>query len=138
MGEKMNSEPKSGAGGAGHDGVILFVDDEEALREVGRLMLAREGYEVVPAASGEEAVAIYGQRDDIELIILDLTMPGMGGEECLRTIVGMDSEAKVILVSGSQPGGEPSQVYGSAVKAFMTKPVRRLDLVALVAKALDG
>ena len=82
-------------------GVILLVDDEEALRVVSGKMLVYLGFDVITAANGREAIEVFKTRkSDIEAVMLDLTMPDMDGEETFRELKKLDENVKVIIVSG--------------------------------------
>jgi CheY-like chemotaxis protein len=81
-------------------GVVLLVDDEKGVLEIGRAMLGRLGYSVVTADDGAQAIRIFRERNDIALVILDLTMPRMDGVECLRELRRHDPAAKVVMSSG--------------------------------------
>jgi two-component system cell cycle sensor histidine kinase/response regulator CckA len=101
---------------------ILLVDDDESIRDLGERILKREGYNVLTAPCGKEALDIYGQEQDrIALVILDLSMPRMGGEECLDKLLKIDPAAKVIISTGLSPSeiGEP---MNSQAKGFVNKP----------------
>ena len=75
-------------------GSILVVDDEEVMRDV----LAAEGYQVELAKKGEEALDKFGQRP-YDLVLLDVSMPGMGGLRTLEEILKLDAETVVIMIT---------------------------------------
>ena len=80
---------------------ILLVDDETTILDIGVNILEQFGYSTLTARSGEEAVELYRTRGkEIGLVILDLGMPGMGGEQCLQEILKINPEAKVVIASG--------------------------------------
>ncbi len=82
-------------------GTVLLVDDEAPIRAMAEEGLPLWGYEVITASTGEEALEIYRQRaGEIDLVVLDLLMPGMGGKKCLEGILAMDPGAKVLVTSG--------------------------------------
>ncbi len=116
---------------------ILLVDDEPALRELSSQSLADKGYTVIPAGSGEQALEIYRQRGRaIDLVILDLGMPGMGGGKCLQAILELDPRAKVLIASGYPPtarSGPPSR----RERPLVAKPFRRVELLTMVRRLLD-
>jgi CheY-like chemotaxis protein len=86
---------------------ILLVDDEAPARLMGKNMLERFGYTTVTAQNGEEALQVYASMGkEIDLVILDMGMPGMGGGQCLRALRGMNPKAKVILSSGHPLTGQ--------------------------------
>jgi CheY-like chemotaxis protein len=82
-------------------GVVLLVDDEPALRSAAHKMLNTLGYDVIEAADGAEACSVFGQcGQEIAVVLLDLTMPVMGGEEACRRMLGVDPNVRVIIMSG--------------------------------------
>ena len=84
----------------GHGERILVVDDEPTQREIASELLARLGYQVVVAASGEEAVALTG-RERFDLVVLDMIMaPGMGGRETYAAILSRQPGQRAIIASG--------------------------------------
>jgi len=131
---RVEETPEEQARPGGGEAVLL-VDDEEALREVGRRVLEERGYRVSLAASGEEALAIYSQRGaELDLVVLDISMPGMGGHRCLREILALDPGARVIIASGYSPHGH--QTSGAA--GYIAKPFRRAELLKTVRAVLDA
>lgn len=81
---------------------ILFVDDDEVILQVGRAMLEKLGYNLVTAASVSEAAEIYTQKvDDVDLVILDLKMPGGGGTDAFNRIKEINPSAKILISTGS-------------------------------------
>ncbi|MBN2808773.1 MAG: PAS domain S-box protein [Deltaproteobacteria bacterium] len=122
---------------------ILVMDDEAMLRDMVKQILSRFGYEVVLAADGNEALAIYRQAREsgagIDLVIMDLTIPGgMGGKEAMAALKEFDPQAKVIVSSGysNDPIMAEFEAYGFA--AAIVKPFRLADLQAVVARVLAG
>jgi PAS domain S-box-containing protein len=115
--------------------MILLADDDPALRQLGRTILERHGYCVLVADDGQQAVEIYRERwRQIDLVILDLTMPRLSGREALERLRQINPAARVLLASGYAAGLEPSTlpVYG-----LLDKPYRAPDLARLVRDALD-
>jgi hypothetical protein len=79
----------------------LLVDNEASIRDVGSRLLRRFGYTALTASRGEEALEIYAAGGgDINLIIMDLGMPGMGGHKCLRELIRINPAVRVIIASG--------------------------------------
>ncbi len=101
---------------------ILLVDDDESIRDLGERILKRAGYNVLTAPCGKEALDIYGQEHDrIALVILDLNMPRMGGDEFLGKLLKIDPAVKVIICSGLSPG-EITESMKFQAKGFVNKP----------------
>ena len=104
-------------------GTILLVDDEEMVVDVGKQMLERLGYEVLTAASGRDAVDIYKQnRDKIDLVLLDMIMPDMGGGETFDLLRQVNPEVKVILSSGYSIEGKAQDILSRGCNGFIQKP----------------
>lgn len=102
---------------------ILVIDDEEAIRDVGSQILGRFGYKVILASSGEEALKIYRKENArIDLVILDLIMPGMGGSKCLEELLKLNPQVKVIIASGYYVNGVDSAQIKAGAKGFIKKP----------------
>ncbi len=112
---------------------ILLVDDEEFVRDVGRRILEVGDHQVVTASSGKEALDIYTrEREDIGLVILDLMMPRMGGEECLYELVKIDPRVKVIISTGYSLDSEERRRLGRSAKGFVNKPYKVKELIQAV------
>ncbi len=113
---------------------ILLVDDEPNIREVVGLYLRREGYTVVEAADGEEALELY-QWHRPDLVVLDLILPKLDGLEVCRRI---QSERRVPLIMLTAKGEEEDRVLGLKAGAddYVVKPFRPRELVARVAAVL--
>ncbi|MCB2189121.1 MAG: response regulator [Deltaproteobacteria bacterium] len=130
-------EARTAAPAAGDGGVILLVDDEAALRDLGVLALTEHGYRVLTAESGEEALAVFQQKKDaVKLVILDLGMPGMGGRRCLHELKELAPALPVIVASGYLGGEQLPDSLGSQTAAILPKPFKRADLLAAVDQAL--
>lgn len=117
---------------------ILLVDDEEFIRSSGRELLTRFGYAVLTAGDGESALEICREkRGEIDLVILDMLMPGMGGKKCLKELLGIDPLAKIVLASGYSPDGMASEAADIGAKGFIGKPYPVNELLTLIREVLD-
>lgn len=117
---------------------ILLVDDERMLRNIGVKMLSRFGYQVRTAKSGEKALESYRKNKDmIDLIILDVSMPGMGGHQCLTELIKFDPDVKVIIASGYSRDGQLKDTMKLGARGYVAKPYRLTDLLQNVRGALD-
>lgn len=116
---------------------ILLVDDEEMIRELGRAILERQGYRVLQADDGISALdAFQRHAGEIDLVILDLTMPNLSGRETFRRLRELDPNVGVLLSSGySTDEFEPGELDG--ILGFVPKPYRIEELTAAVRTALD-
>jgi signal transduction histidine kinase len=102
---------------------VLFVDDEELLREMAGNLLEALGYEVVIADSGREALRIYAERGhSIDLLMLDMTMPEIGGAEVLHELRLRGSKVPVLLSSGYSRENVASKIAADELTAFIQKP----------------
>ena len=104
-------------------GTILLVDDEETIRALGKKMLERLGFQTLVASDGQEAVDIYrSQGGEIDLVILDLTMPHMNGEETFRELRMTDPAVRVVMSSGYAESDIVARFAGKGVAGFIQKP----------------
>ena len=102
---------------------ILLVDDEGIIIDVTPEMLTELGYEVLTARSGEEALEQYRiNRDKIDLVILDMIMPGMGGGETYDRLKQIDPEITVLLSSGYSIDGQATEILKRGCNGFIQKP----------------
>ena len=105
---------------AGH---ILVVDDEELVRRTARCALERYGFTVLLSENGQRAVDVFaGLSDQIALVLLDLTMPVMGGEEAFRKLKAIRPDIDIILMSGYDEGQALLGFDGPEVSGFLKKP----------------
>ncbi len=117
---------------------ILLVDDDPSIREFGQELLERYGYRVLLAESGEQALLQFGAHaGGIDMIILDLGMPGMGGYRCLKELLIIDSTARILIASGYGPIGQAQEALKSGAKGFISKPYRIEDMLAEIRKVVD-
>ena len=117
---------------------IVLVDDNEDLCSIGSQFLADSGYRVLTANSGEQAVGLYrDQGGDIDLVVMDLSMPGMGGYKALKAILEIDPRAKIIISSGYAINGSVKECLQAGAAGYVAKPFRKDELVALVRRVLD-
>lgn len=118
---------------------ILFMDDEEVVRNVTQAMLNQLGHKVLFAVDGDQAVSIYRENQEtIDIIIMDLTIPGgKGGEEAVREILAINPGAKVIVSSGysTDPIMANHRKYGFC--AAVVKPYQLQDLSSVLSKVLQ-
>lgn len=117
---------------------VLLVDDEEMVASVGKDLLETLGYEALVAATGEEALNIYReQRDRIDLVVLDMIMPGMSGAETYGRLKRMNPAARVLLSSGYTLDGEAEQMLRSGCLGFIQKPYSMKALAVKLREALE-
>jgi len=120
-------------------GSILLVDDEDHIIDVGQEMLKSIGYHVLIAQSGREALDVYRkQKDKIDLIILDMIMPDMGGEETYDRLKNIDEGVTVLLSSGYSINGEAKKILSRGCNGFIQKPYTLQELSIKVRQTLEG
>ncbi|HJN78293.1 MAG TPA: response regulator [Myxococcota bacterium] len=116
-------------------GRVLVVDDEQDVRQLVTTVLARAGFDVVQAADGVDAVQRYADEGPFRLVVMDLTMPRMGGGEALDRIRDIDPGVPCLLASGYPEAASPP---GDAHTRFIQKPFRLARLTSAVAALLSG
>jgi len=122
--------------GKGH-GRILVVDDEEVVRQLTREMLHREGYDVVTVAGAKEAVAWYrAHPNEVDLVIIDMVMPGADGQECFKALKTIDPAVRAILSTGYGLDGHAQDALDAGMVGYVQKPYHVEDLLSAVADAL--
>jgi len=118
-------------------GKVLLVDDQEAVREVARDMLAALGYEVVTACDGLEGVTRYRELwREIDLVVVDMVMPNLSGGDCFRRMKEINPKARVVLSSGYSMEGAVQDVMKEGILAFIQKPYRLEELSRVVGTAV--
>ncbi len=135
-GEGAEPSPEQANLSSGGGELILLVDDNAMVREVGEAMLANLGYQVVTAQNGLDALAIYEQRHhEIALVLSDIVMPAMGGTELAQRLQEIDPQTKVVLMSGYPLGETGGKRSDAGVVAWIQKPLS-LDRLAEVMGAV--
>ena len=117
---------------------ILLVDDEEMIIDVGRAMLERLGYRVLVSRAGQEAVkTIADEGNEIDLVILDLIMPGMDGGKTFDRIREIRPGMPVLLSSGYAINGQAHEIIARGCNGFIQKPYSISDLSNKVRNVLE-
>lgn len=117
---------------------ILIVDDEDWIRDLVGKMLLKCGYKIIEADSGEKALETYNSKQEkIDLIILDLGMPGMGGHNCLIKLKSLNPDVKVIIASGYAIGEQVQESLEAGADGFIGKPYKMAHLTQKVRQVLD-
>jgi len=117
---------------------ILLVDDEKMVLEVSKEMLESLGYRVYAAGSGQEALAVYMEkRNEIDLVILDMIMPGISGGETFDRLRGINSAVRVLLSSGYSITGQARDILNRGCNGFLQKPFHLEKLSGKVREILD-
>jgi hypothetical protein len=116
---------------------ILVVDDEPMIRNLGRTILQRQGYDVLLAEDGQQAVEIYQrEKKRIDLVILDLTMPRLSGRDTLRQLRQLRPDVPVLFASGYS-ADQMTETEREGVLGFINKPYRPQELANTVRAALN-
>jgi CheY-like chemotaxis protein len=104
-------------------GTILLVDDDEILIEVIREILETVDYQVLTAFNGREALEIYeAWKGNIDLVMMDMIMPGMAGAETFAELKKIDPDVPVIIISGYSLRDEVNELLAQGCKGFLQKP----------------
>lgn len=120
----------------GHE-TVLLVDDEEIITDVSGRLLEELGYRVLVAHSGDEALVVYNNRcSEIDLVIVDMIMPGMSGSETFDRLKAINPDVRVILSSGYSVDGKAQAILDRGVRVFLQKPYRLDDLAQKIREAL--
>ena len=116
-------------------GTILLIDDEKMILDVGRELLEELGYTVLSALSGREALDIFQiNSDKIDLVIMDMIMPGMGGGETFDRLRTINPNIKVLLSSGYSVNGQASKILHRGCDGFIQKPFNLNQLAEKIGK----
>jgi two-component system cell cycle sensor histidine kinase/response regulator CckA len=128
-----------GSAPRGDGQTVLVVDDEESVRRVLRATLERAGYKVLQAANGREALTIYNTSGaTIDAVIIDMTMPVLGGMPTMRELVKMNPDVRIIAASGIHENEKVAKSIGRQVKQFLAKPFTSEVLLKAVGGAVAG
>ena len=116
---------------------VLVVDDEPDLRLLARLLLEMEGHDVAEAHDGEAAVAMLTQEHGIEVVLLDLRLPGISGWDVLTRLRDADAldGLRVVVFSAHMEPREHARALEGGARAYLTKPFTSDDLRAALAAA---
>ena len=117
---------------------VLLVDDEDMIIDIGEKILKMMGYEVITARSGREALRLYKENQvKINLVVLDMIMPGMSGGETYDRLKGINPNVKVLLSSGYSMDGQASEILKRGCSGFIQKPFRMKHLSQTIREILD-
>lgn len=123
----------------GNGELILVVDDEDHVRAMTRQTLHAHGYEVLEAANGAEAISVYAEhRDQVDLVMTDMMMPIMDGPATIRALLRLDPGLRIVGASGLHTSGATAQAQAAGVEHFLPKPFNSLQLLEIIADALDA
>ncbi len=118
---------------------ILFVDDEKIIREMVKEMLEFLGHTVAECENGRKAVEYYRTSwESVDVVILDMIMPEMGGKEAFIAMRGINPRIKAVLSSGYSIDGEAQQILSEGVLGFIQKPFRTDALVDILSRVMKA
>jgi signal transduction histidine kinase/CheY-like chemotaxis protein len=117
---------------------ILLIEGDESILDAAKRMLVHFGYTVIPATNAEKAIEIYlAEQESIELVILALNMPGMGGRKCLERLLDIKPELKTIVTSGYPSAANIENVHSAGNAVIVEKPYQFSDLLRTIRQVLD-
>jgi PAS domain S-box-containing protein len=118
-------------------GTVLLVDDEKMVLDVGSKFLKKLGYKVLEANGGHRAVKLYeDKRNTIDLVILDMIMPGMSGKEAYERLKKINPDVKVLLSSGYSIEGQATEIVSRGCDGFIQKPFGMKEMSEKVSEIL--
>jgi DNA-binding NtrC family response regulator len=116
-------------------GSILIVDDEAGPRESLRMIL-KPVYKIYTAANGKEALALI-QKENIDLVTLDLNLPGLSGIDVLKEIKKIRSDVEVIIITGYGTLKNAQEVIRYGAGDFISKPFNVADIISIISKSFE-
>jgi PAS domain S-box-containing protein len=118
---------------------VLLIDDEEMIIDVGCGLLGELGYTVIPARSGPEALGLYRDKQaEIDIVVMDMIMPGMGGGETFDRLKQINPKVKVLLSSGYSINGQASKIMERGCDGFIQKPFNLQQLSMKLRQILNS
>jgi CheY-like chemotaxis protein len=124
-------------GASARSRTVLLVDDEKMVLDVGKAILERLGHEVITATNGEKAIDLFLQhRKSIGCVVLDLTMPGMDGQETFEKLRRTDPDMPVIIASGLAADQVSAQFGDKPPSSIIQKPYQVADLSTTIQNIL--
>jgi CheY-like chemotaxis protein len=125
-----NQEDRSGGG------TILVVDDEQTVLNMAKAGLERRGYRVVTASSGPAAIGTLGENTPVDLVLLDMSMPGMSGQEVLPRLWALRPGLRIVVSSGYSESECREMFRKDRIAGFLQKPYTARQLADTVNTAL--
>jgi len=118
-------------------GSVLVCDDEEIMRDVLETILSGAGYKVELARTGEEAVECYSQRS-FDVVLMDVSMPGIGGLTALEHLIALDAEAVVLMITAYATFDTAISAWEKGATGVIRKPFQNEQILSLVARGIRG
>jgi CheY-like chemotaxis protein len=117
---------------------ILVIEDDESVLDALKRMLEHFGYAIITASNGEKAIEIYlAEQDRIDLVIISLNMPGMGGRRCLERMLEIKPDLKTIVTSGYSSAASVDDMNKNGTLVFIEKPYQLEDLLRTIREVVD-
>jgi PAS domain S-box-containing protein len=118
-------------------GRVLVVDDEPVNRKVAVALLSKLGYDATAAANGPEAVEIFKhEHDGIDLVLLDIQMPAMSGQECFRILKQLDPSVRAVICSGFLRDVDIDELLSEGLRGYIQKPYEGVEFSRVIARAM--
>jgi CheY-like chemotaxis protein len=136
MAEQGMSAPDRSTESAPEKPLVLLADDEETVLDVVSRLLGTLGFRVIPARNGEQVLEAYRQNPTIQLALIDMSMPKMGGDQAMRQLREAAPQLPIVLMSGYPEGDVKSQFAGVPLVSYLQKPFRLPALIDMVRKVL--
>jgi len=137
-GEQKQIKKEEGERLVGGNETILLIDDEEVIRELGKEILEKNGYKVLLAKDGEEGISVYqANKDQIDLVILDMIMPKKAGTEVFKALKSINPNVRVLLATGYSLNEQAQEILRNGALDFIQKPYQINDLLKIIRKVLD-
>jgi len=133
---ELPNEPKTIT--LGNQQLILVVDDEEVIRITCKMMLENMGYQILIAADGQEAIEIYQQHPKIKIVLMDMIMPKMNGQEAFYEMKKINPDCKVIIASGFTKENDISKMQKAGLVGFLKKPYSEYELSQIISENLSA
>src|SRR5215211_3202881 len=118
-------------------GTILVCDDEEIMRDVLETILSGAGYKVELARTGEEALEAYSQKS-YDVVLMDVSMPGMGGLTALEELIKADPEAVVLMITAFATFDTAISAWEKGATGVIRKPFQNEQILTLIAKGVKN
>jgi CheY-like chemotaxis protein len=136
MAEQGTLAPNRSAEPTAEKPMVLLADDEETVLDVVSRLLGTLGFRVIPARNGEQVLEAYKQHPGIQLALIDLTMPKMGGDQAMRRLREQAPQLPIVLMSGYPESDIRSQFADVPLVSYLQKPFRLPALIDMVRKVL--
>jgi len=138
MEQVMSSKTPSEAEPEVHGGRVLVIDDDDLVRHVACSMLEERGMKVVEAENGAKGLEEFGHDpSSIDLVVLDMTMPGLDGPEVAARLRAIQPDVRVLLVSGYPPEDTARRLGKNRADGYLQKPFSLEELVSAVTKLIQ-